>query len=300
MSDRIAILGLGLMGGSLGLGVRRLPGPRPTVRGYARRPETRHAALEMGVVDEVFDDPAECCDGADLIVLCVPILAMSDLLEQCLPRIMPKAIVTDVGSTKRALCESLTHKMITADAVFVGSHPIAGSDEAGIEASCADLYIDSLVVITPTAGTSASDVERTSQFWKQLGARVINMSPEQHDQMLARTSHLPHLAAAVMTQAVLRDDGVEASAFCGSGFRDSTRIAGGSEDIWLDIVQSNRDAILKELAAMTRELEAFRSHVAEGDSEAIRTYLREARLKRHALPDTRDERSFRSGEGAHE
>ncbi|MDA1045102.1 MAG: prephenate dehydrogenase [Verrucomicrobia bacterium] len=299
MSDTVAILGLGLMGGSLGLALRRLEEPRPAVRGFARRPETCDTALSLGVVDEAFTDPMECCAGADMIVLCVPILAMPDLVDQCLPGIKAGALVTDVGSTKVTLCKALGARLRDANAVFVGSHPIAGSEEYGLEASHSDLYQGALVVVTPGLDTSAKDVEKTIQFWKQLHACVVSMTPEEHDKMLARTSHLPHLVAAVLTQSALRKDGVDASSFCGRGFRDTTRVAAGTENIWEDIVQSNREAILEELDAMAKELGILRSHVVNGQGDAIRMYLREARVKRQALGEKEDGRQGPRG-GANE
>ncbi|MDE0839334.1 MAG: prephenate dehydrogenase/arogenate dehydrogenase family protein [Kiritimatiellae bacterium] len=283
MSKNVAILGLGLMGGSLGMALRNLTRDRPHVRGYARREETRDAALRDGVVDSVFDDPADCCVGADIVVVCVPVFAIEDVLRESLAGIEQGTVVTDVGSTKNALSEKAARLLARQGAIFVGSHPIAGSEASGIEAARADLYNNAVVVVTPNSDTPQSCIDDVYRLWASLGSRVRQMSALVHDELLARTSHLPHLVAAVLTRAVLRDD--EADAFCGSGFLDSTRIASGTEDIWLDIVQSNREAILVELDVMRDELYALRALVAHGGDEDVRSYLRDARLKRLRMDD---------------
>ena len=283
MSKNVAILGLGLMGGSLGMALRNLTRDRPHVRGYARREETRDAALSDGVVDSVFDDPADCCVGADIVVVCVPVFAIEDVLRESLAGIEQGTVVTDVGSTKNALSEKAARLLARQGAIFVGSHPIAGSEASGIEAARADLYNNAVVVVTPNSDTPQSCIDDVYRLWASLGSRVRQMSALVHDELLARTSHLPHLVAAVLTRAVLRDD--EADAFCGSGFLDSTRIASGTEDIWLDIVQSNREAILVELDVMRDELYALRALVAHGGDEDVRSYLRDARMKRIRMED---------------
>jgi prephenate dehydrogenase len=283
MSKNVAILGLGLMGGSLGLALRNLTRDRPNVRGYARRENTRDAALRDGVVDSVFDDPAECCIGADIVVVCVPVFAIEDVLRESMAGIEAGTVVTDVGSTKNVLSQRAARLLEKQGAIFVGSHPIAGSEASGIEAARADLYNNAMVVITPNSNTPQGCIDDVYRLWTSLGSRVQQMPALVHDELLARTSHLPHLVAAVLTRAVLRDD--EADAFCGSGFLDTTRIASGTEDIWLDIVQSNREAILVELDIMRDELFALRAQVAHGGDEDVRSYLRDARMKRIRMED---------------
>lgn len=266
------------MGSSLGLALKQRGLSR--VHGYARREETRNLALERGICDEVHDTAKAASDGADVIVLCVPVLAMSSIVEEISGVLGSDTIVTDVGSTKGEVCRQIGG-VLGGGAVFVGSHPMAGSDETGLESAREDLYEGAVVIVTPGADTAQASVDEVGDFWAGVGGKVSVMDPETHDRIIARTSHLPHLAASILVASVLGDS-EDAVTFCGSGFRDTTRVAGGSEDIWHDIVKSNSRAVLDELGKFSDLLGEVRGMIDRGDFEQVRKFLAEARrLRRH-------------------
>ena len=282
-AGRISILGLGLMGGSLGLALRhaRYPGARV---GYARRPEVREAALKGGVVDEVYAEPADAVRDAGLVILCAPIYTIPELLKSCRDALKPGALVTDVGSTKTELAKTCARILKGRDASFVGSHPIAGSEKQGLDAAVENLYEGAMVVITPGRGGDEARVGLLESFWRSLGADTRVMDPATHDALMARTSHLPHLAAAALALTVGREDKpARTGLFCGTGFRSATRIADGSPDVWLDIVKSNHRALLGELKAYRERLDGFIDALEQADYERIRAGLEEGRRQRREL-----------------
>ena len=286
--DTLAILGMGLMGGSLGLAARQR-GAAARVQAYARREETRQAALAMGAADAVFESAAGAVAGADMVVLCVPVLRIPELLALCVGSLPENCIVTDVGSTKvelGAACETL---LAGSGAAFVGSHPVAGSERTGIEAADAALYEGAVTVVTAEPGGDDEAVRRTRALWTAVGSEVVCMSPEAHDRLIARTSHLPHLVASTLVAAVL-DEGDEAARLCGSGFRDTTRVAGGSEEMWHDIVKSNRDSVQAELDRFAQKLDGVREWIRNEEYDALRAFLAHTRETRRRLhePGYRD------------
>jgi prephenate dehydrogenase len=277
----IAIIGLGLMGGSLGAALKR--GDRvDRVLGYARRGETRDAALAQGIVDEAFESPTACVREADLVVLCLPVLAMEPCLVECRGALKGGALVTDVGSTKRDLHDALTIALDGADALYIGSHPMAGSEESGLQAADPELYRDSAVIITPEQGADDARVIQLWEFWVSLGAIVQATSPAEHDRIVAATSHFPHLLASVLVRHVLsREHDVEP--YCGSGFRDSTRIAEGPSDVWHDVFNSNRENLLAELKAFEEQLASVREILESEDFEVLRVFLEHSRELREKV-----------------
>lgn len=280
---QVAVLGLGLMGSSLGLALRAR-GRAGRVTAYARREETRREGQRRGVADAFFDDPADAVRGADTVVLCVPILTISAVMEQCRTGLERDAVVTDVGSTKRKLVEACAPIARSAGAWFVGSHPIAGSERHGLEAGQADLYDGATTVVTPAPGDPDAMVRRVCELWAAVGSATCVMTPEAHDRMLARTSHMPHLVAAALVAAVARDDAPDrVGPFCGSGFRDATRIAEGSPEVWDDIVRTNMAPVLDELRACGEAIDRLRARVEAGDFESIKGFLEQARADRRAL-----------------
>ncbi len=283
MINHVAIIGLGLMGGSLGLALRRNPGMR--VSGYARREETRHLALECGAVDDVFDDPAKAVRGAQLTVICTPTGQIVSMAEACLDGLAPGSVVTDVGSAKEEVVWQMDDLFDGRRVAFVGSHPIAGSERQGLEAADADLYRGALVVVTQSALTNMDALSLTEAFWAGLGARVQRMTPDEHDRLLASTSHLPHLAAALLSITVGRHLPDQAGILCGTGFWDTTRVAEGDPTMWRDILQTNRLAILEELLAFQGNLADMTMALAESDFEEVRRLLEDARDRRRALAE---------------
>ncbi len=272
----IAIMGLGLMGSSLGLALKKR-GVDVEVRAYARRAETREAALKVDAADTVFDDPVEAVRGADMVVFCVPILTIPELAKACLSGLSPEAILTDVGSTKAELSILMDDLLVGSDAVFVGSHPICGSEQHGIEAGKSNLYKGAVTVVTPPAAALEEAVSEVSNLWESIGASVRVMSPETHDEILATTSHLPHMVAATLVRSV--NDGL----FCGTGFLDTTRVAAGSPEVWSDIVQTNAPALKSALKSFQGHLNELNLLIDAGDGERLSAWFSTARDKRKEL-----------------
>jgi prephenate dehydrogenase len=275
---KIAIIGLGLMGSSLGLALKKRRADM-CIRSYARRPETRQRALEIGAVDEVFETPASAVAGADLIVICVPIWSIAELAKALVPALKPGAVVTDVGSTKTELAVHMAGCFAGSEACFVGSHPIAGSEKTGVDAGNPDLYARRLAVVCPTGKTPAAAKEAVSSLWKSVGSEVVEMSAEQHDATLASTSHLPHMVAAALARSV----GIEKAGFCGTGFKDTTRVASGSADMWVDIIDTNRAALEAELDHFHEQLQGLIAILRKGGSTDIRRWLEEAADRRNRI-----------------
>jgi prephenate dehydrogenase len=276
----VSILGLGLMGGSLGLALKAR-GLAERVRGYARREETRQRALAAGAVDTAADRPEDAVRGADCVVLCVPVLSIPAVAAACLPALAPGCVVTDVGSTKAWLAGEMARLFAASPARFVGSHPIAGSDRTGLEAARANLYEGATVVVTPGGTEGETDAaEAVSRLWTSVGARIVRMAPDAHDRVIARTSHLPHVVAAMLVEAVWSGVEPEGRALCGSGFRDATRIAGGSEELWHDIVKSNRAALLDALGEFGAIAATVKQTIESGDFEGLREFLARNRRRR--------------------
>jgi len=285
---RIAILGLGLMGGSIGLALKNRRSPW-TVAGYARRAETRDLALARNVVDEAHAEPGAAVRDADLVVLCLPIMANLSLLESCLEDLRDDALVTDVGSTKADLTKGIDALLVNRGASYVGSHPVAGSEKQGVEAAIPDLYQDALVIVTPSASSTSAQVEMVSTFWRDLDSTVLVQSAEEHDQWMARTSHLPHMAAAALVASVGRgDDLARIRTFCGSGFRDTTRVAEGSPEVWLDILRTNRQNVVSELLLFKEEIESLCDHLAEERDHDVLSFLATCRNARQELAGPAD------------
>ena len=265
------------MGSSLGLALKKRGVP-VRIHAYARRAETRKAALNLGVADAVFDDPAKAVKDADLVVLCVPVLTISELAKACRAGLKPGAILTDVGSTKACLNELMAEVLDGAGVEFIGSHPICGSEQQGIEAGDADLYEGAVTVVTPTAAANKASVEKVSDLWKSAGSSVSVMDAKQHDITLAATSHLPHVVAAALALSA-GNNGL----FCGSGFRDTTRIADGSPQVWSDIVCTNGPALKVALKNFRENLDELAALVDEGNGEKLADWFAAARDKRKEL-----------------
>jgi prephenate dehydrogenase len=273
----IAIIGTGLMGSSLGLALKKRRVP-VRIHAYARRAETRAAALKLGMADAVFNTPEKAVEGADLVVLCVPVLTIPELAKACRSGFKTGVIVTDVGSTKACLNELMADALAGTDAVFIGSHPICGSEQQGLEAGTADLYEGAVTVVTPSAAADEIAVETVTNLWKSAGSAVTRMSAEEHDCILAATSHLPHVVAAALALSA-GDNGL----FCGSGFRDTTRIAEGSPQVWSDIVLTNAPALKSALKFFSQNLNDLAALIETGDGDKLSDWFAAARDKRKRL-----------------
>lgn len=271
--ERVAVLGLGLLGGSLAVAAKQR-GIARCVVGSARRPGPLQAALRDGIVDEIAN-PLDAVSGADLIVLATPVSSMPAVLSQVAPALAPNALVTDVGSVKAILTETLPG-LLPPGVTFVGAHPMAGSHNTGVEHASADLFEGACCVLTPLADTPPAAVERVEQFWQALGARVVRRDPEAHDAEVAWTSHLPHILAYAFARSLERapDTAAELAA---TGFADFTRIAQSDAALWGDILSANRKAIAGPLQAFGAALSELAAAIEGGDTDAQENFLACAR-----------------------
>lgn len=278
---RLSILGVGLLGGSIGLAVRsRLKGCR--VIGYGHRPAALETALRMGALDEGYAEPGPAVRGADLVVLCTPVSLLAPLVARIAPELGPGAVVTDVGSTKQSVVEA-ADSSLPSGVHFVGSHPMAGSEKRGVEFARADLFDRALCITTPSARTDASALANVEAFWTALGMRTTRLSPADHDRLLADVSHLPHVLAA----ALVKMQGPEAIGLCGKGFLDVTRIAAGDAALWRDILLDNRANVLQSIKRFGEELRGLEVLLEAGQTGALERWLRTAAEQRRAAVEPR-------------
>jgi len=277
---RLVIIGLGLIGGSFAKGLRER-GLFREVIGVDLDPESRRLAVELGVVDRCESDLAAACQGADVIQLAVPILAMEKLLAELAKLDLGTAVLTDVGSAKgnvvRAARLAFTGKAVR----FVPGHPIAGSEQSGVEASNAQLFRRHKVILTPCEQSDEPALELVDALWRELGADVEHMEVEHHDQVLAATSHLPHLLAFTLVDSLAkRSENLEIFRYAAGGFRDFTRIAGSDPVMWHDIFLANREAVLRTLDVFRDDLDALRDAVDAGDGHQLLGVFTRARVAR--------------------
>ncbi len=285
---KIAVLGLGLMGGSLCLALKK-SGWAGTLAGYARRQETIRYAMEHGLCDEAGNSLPEAVDQADLLVACVPVLSMPDLAREVRDNLKRGGVLTDVGSTKALLQKQMEDLLQGTGMSFVGSHPIAGAEKSGVTAAVENLYNGAVCVLTRTDHTESRALEQVRALWEQVGCRITVMTPEAHDRALARTSHLPHLLSSVLAATVLRESAEAVSGeLCGPGYRDMTRLACGSPAMWKDIFESNRENMQLEIEAVQLALTKFNQMLECGDMNGVERYLTMAAAYRHALMNGRN------------
>ncbi len=279
---KVSLLGVGLLGGSLGKAVkqRRLA---ELVAGYVRRAASVRECERLGAVDFATCDLPKALAGADLVVLCTPVAQMLPLVQRMLPFLEPGAIVTDVGSVKHSVVRELERLVANADAHFVGSHPMAGSEQTGVSAAQADLFFNAVCVLTPTRRTNPAALRKVEKLWKDVGARLLRLSPEAHDRFVSRSSHLPYVVAAHLANFALNPTHPKAQVqLCANGFRDTTRVASGSPEMWRDIVLANREYVLRGLTELTGDLRAFKRMLTRADSQSILRLFQEAKRRRDA------------------
>jgi prephenate dehydrogenase len=280
--DKITLVGVGLLGGSLALAIRER-GLARVVAGYVRRPGSVTECAEAGLKDFATLDLAAAVQGADLVVLCTPLAQMHALAGQFLPSLKRGAIVTDVGSVKGSVVQGLEEMIAQAGGEFLGAHPMAGGERMGVGAAHANLFGGAVCILTPTARTSAGCLAAVEGFWRVLGTRLLKMSPDLHDELVARCSHLPHVVAAEIASQVLDPaHPAEQPALCANGFRDTTRIASGSPEMWRDIAMANRVNLSRVLGEFIEDLEKVREAVEHGDARAVEQFFQTAKQRRDA------------------
>ncbi|TWT76873.1 prephenate dehydrogenase [Posidoniimonas polymericola] len=274
----VAIIGPGLIGGSIGLGLKAR-GLADRVVGVVRSDRSAERAVQAGVVDQTTQDLAAAAAEADLTIVCTPVADVPAHCQQVAAAARSGAIITDAGSTKERLVAEVDATLAGSGVKFVGSHPLAGDHKSGPESARAELLAGRVVVVTPTDQTDSQALSRVCELWTALGARVEPMSPVDHDAALARTSHAPHVIATALANATPED----LLGLTGGGWRDTTRVAAGSPTLWRDILLDNPQATLAALDAFSQQLGRLQQAIADHDRDAIYRCLEEGKLRRDAL-----------------
>jgi prephenate dehydrogenase len=279
----LAVIGVGLIGGSFAAALRRAGGVASVV-GFDRDASALQRAAELGVIDAAASSVSDATRGADLIVVAVPVRAIATVLHDVSLALEPGAVVTDVGSTKAEVVRTARAELRERFPRFVPGHPIAGRETSGVDSATADLFRGARVVLTPASDTDADAIELVRGAWEAAGARLAVMPPEEHDRIFAAVSHLPHLLSfALVSELAARDGAAELLAFAGGGFRDFTRIAASSPEMWRDIALQNRSALLDEIDRYGAQLAVFRALIDKGDGPGLERLMTEARASRESL-----------------
>jgi prephenate dehydrogenase len=277
------VLGPGLIGGSV-LKAVRARFPETELHAWARRPEAvEQLQGYLGLVDCATDDLEKAIEGVDLVILAMPTGAMASVVGRVrsFSRAGEKVIVTDVGSVKQPVVEEIGPLVTEREGIFLGSHPMAGSEKAGLEFADEDLLEEAAVILTPEACSDRAVEEKLKQFWELLGAKVSFMDAGEHDRMVASISHLPHLVAASLVRVVMGEG--DYVRYSGGGFRDTTRVSAGPEDMWAGILTDNHEAVSKKLGDLIEELQTWKGALDSLDRESLLRFLSEARKLREAL-----------------
>jgi cyclohexadieny/prephenate dehydrogenase len=282
----VALIGLGLIGGSLGHAMKR-GGVARHIAGYARSGETRARAREIGFVDSVHDSAAEAVKGADLVIVCTPVGALGAVAAEIEPHLKKGAILTDVGSVKLAVVRDMGPH-VPEGVHFIPGHPIAGTEESGPDAGFAELFDGRWCILTPVPGTDAAAIEKLSAFWTACGSKVGVMEPKHHDLVLAIVSHLPHIIAfnivgtANDLETVTQSEVIKYSA---SGFRDFTRLAASDPTMWRDVCLNNKEPILEMLGRFSEDLTALQRAIRWGDGDMLFDLFTRTRAIRRSIID---------------
>ena len=282
--DKIAIVGMGLIGSSIARAARAQRAVREIVA-TARSPKTRKRVIELGLADKVVETNAEAVEGADLVMVCVPVGVCGAVAGEIGPHLAPGATVSDVGSVKRSVVRDMgPHLPKTVH--FVPAHPVAGTEHSGPDAGFAELFMNRWCILTPPEGTDAEAVDRLAAFWRLLGAKVEIMTPEHHDIVLAITSHVPHLIAynIVGTAADMEEvTQSEVVKFSAGGFRDFTRIAASDPVMWRDVFLNNKEAVLEMLGRFSEDLAALQRMIRWDDGPALEALFTRTRTIRRGI-----------------
>lgn len=279
--QRAVIIGVGLLGGSIGMALRQR-GLAKQVVGTGRRIESLIEASSLGAVTEHTCDLSAACDQADLVVVCTPVQSITDYVTQVVAcSLAPEVLITDVGSTKGRICSDLSEPVHN---YFCGSHPMTGSENSGVRFASGDLFQDRLTIVTPTNATPTNLTERTERFWQSLGCRTVLLSPEQHDRSIARISHLPHLVAAALAGQTTND----LLPLAGPGWRDTTRVAAGNVELWRQIITDNRLPVLESLRDFVDSLQQWISMLEVDDQSQLIDLLQRGKRQRDQASKAKD------------
>lgn len=284
MFSRLALIGFGLIGGSIARAARA-QGLVGDIVATARSAATRARVQELGIVDRVVETNAEAVKDADLVILCIPVGACGAATEEIAASLKPGAIVSDVGSVKAAVVRAMAEHL-PANVHFVPAHPVAGTEDSGPDSGFAELFINRWCILTPPDGTDADAVEKLAAFWRAIGANVEVMTPEHHDLVLAVTSHLPHLIAYTIVSTADELEDVtrsEVLKFSAGGFRDFTRIAASDPTMWRDVFLNNKDAVLEMLGEFQEDLSKLTRAIRRGDGETLFDHFTRTRAIRRGI-----------------
>jgi cyclohexadieny/prephenate dehydrogenase len=282
--NRLALIGMGLIGSSIARAVRA-QGAARTVIACSRSAATRRRATELGLADQVVENNAAAVAGADLIIVCVPVGACGAIAAEIGPHLAPGAIVSDVGSVKTGVVKQMSPHL-PAGVHFVPAHPVAGTEHSGPDAGFAELFVNRWCILTPLPNSSASAVERLAGFWRLLGSNVETMSPEHHDLVLGITSHLPHLIAYTIVGTADELSQVtrsEVLRFSAGGFRDFTRIAASDPTMWRDVFLANKEAVLEMLGRFNEDLSVLTRAIRHGDGDTLFKHFSRTREIRRGI-----------------
>lgn len=283
MTQRVAIVGPGLLGGSLAFALKAKVGAH--VRVWARRTSAVDDVMASGCADAASVDLAEVVRDADVIVFATPVGVMAKLAREMTQHLKEGALVTDVGSVKGPVCRELGGIFANGPAHFVGSHPMAGSEQTGLSFARADLFAGAVCIVTPMADTPPEVASRAGALWESVGGLVRILDPDEHDGIVASISHLPHLLAAILVNSVAESE-PKAFEYCGPGFRDTSRVAGGPPDMWTEILAQNRGAVRKALDGVIEKLQAASTILAADSPERdllMNQILTQAKAQRDRL-----------------
>ena len=281
---RIALIGFGLIGGSIARAARS-QGLAGEIVTTARSPATRARVKELRIVDHVFETNAEAVKDADLVILCIPVGACGPVAKEIAPYLKPGAIVSDVGSVKGAVVQEMAPHL-PKDVHFVPAHPVAGTEHSGPDSGFAELFVNRWCILTPLAGTDPAAVQKLQAFWAGIGAKVEVMTPDHHDLVLAITSHLPHLIAYTIVGTADELEQVTSSEvmqFSASGFRDFTRIAASDPTMWRDVFLANKEAVLEMLGTFNEDLSKLTRAIRRGDGDALFEHFTRTRAIRRGI-----------------
>lgn len=285
MINKLTLIGVGLIGGSLVRALRHAQWVKEVV-GVGRHVANLELAKGLGVIDDYKTDPAEAVAGADVVVLAVPLGAMKNIMQEIAPHLSEKTILTDVGSAKGSVVADAQAVFAGRIEDFVPGHPIAGTEKSGVEASFAELFQQRRVILTPHETTSATALGVVREMWQVCGAEVIEMSVAHHDEVLAATSHLPHMLAYALVDTLARmEDRRDIFDYAASGFRDFTRIASSDPQMWHDITMANQSALVEVMKRFRTDLEQMITAIEKGDSQFVKQTFERAKKARDAFCD---------------
>lgn len=284
---KITIFGVGLIGGSVALALKKA-GSTAQIVGVGRSRTSLQTALNLGVIDIATSNMAEALKDADMVLIATPVAQTPTILNTIKPFLESQTVITDAGSTKGDVLRCAQEILGTQFNQFVGGHPIAGAEKSGITAATSDLYINKNVVLTPTSATNTQAIQRVNQLWQTCGANVSQMSAETHDNIFAAVSHLPHLLAfSLVDDIASRPNAAQLFGFAASGFRDFTRIAGSHPEMWRDISLANKTALLSEITAYQAALSHLKQLVETEDGEGLQALFERASVARNGWTESK-------------